>query len=342
MNKKFSKLSIFILMFCIALTGVITNPVTAKATETIDLYTSSETGTLYAESGYSHLFEFDAPGTYRVKLCVVLKNKVSFTVGYKPHGNLDGYAIQSISASDSEWQEFSNEMNIVFIDLGALPEDTYSVYVMFDDETDFWIYVSATAGIVEPAPIIPIVKEKSVTITAGFSDILDASEDGVKWLSSNTSIVSVNSQGKIIGKKAGKAVVTATMKNGNQVIYNVTVKNNKYTEKKADVDDVAHGSVAIQVYNASYDKSGNLVLKTRIVNNTSYTIVNLKNVKLTVKDKNGKVVGTCKVTNKKVLVSEYSNANYSFKIKKADVKKKNVDLRLAKIAYTGTYEYYLY
>ena len=102
------------------------------------------------------------------------------------------------------------------------------------------------------------------------------------------------------------------------------------------------GSVAIQVYNASYDKSGNLVLKTRIVNNTSYTIVNLKNVKLTVKDKNGKVVGTCKVTNKKVLVSEYSNANYSFKIKKADVKKKNVDLRLAKIAYTGTYEYYLY
>lgn len=53
---------------------------------------------------------------------------------------------------------------------------------------------------------------------------IDAS---VKWSSSNSKVATVNSRGKIVGKKAGKATITAKLKNGKKARVFVEVRNRK-------------------------------------------------------------------------------------------------------------------
>ena len=46
----------------------------------------------------------------------------------------------------------------------------------------------------------------------------------MKWTSSNSKIVSVNSSGKVIAKSAGKATIKAVLNNGRYASCTVTVK----------------------------------------------------------------------------------------------------------------------
>ena len=81
----------------------------------------------------------------------------------------------------------------------------------------------------------------SVTITVGSSKTIKATVTGkskkVTWKSSNTSVATVNSGGKITGKKAGTATITAKA-NGTTAKCKVTVKKakavdvSKYFNKK--------------------------------------------------------------------------------------------------------------
>lgn len=91
-----------------------------------------------------------------------------------------------------------------------------------------------------PHSLIELNKH-SVTIYKKCSVKLVASVQGkkksIKWKSSNSSIASVSSKGKVTGKKAGKATITARA-NGVKATCKITVKNPtiKLNKTKATID----------------------------------------------------------------------------------------------------------
>lgn len=171
--------------------------------------------------------------------------------------------------------------------------------------------------------------QSKATITAGFAKKLSVSGAKVKsWASRDKSVATVDKNGKVTAKKKGKTKIIATLADGeNKLECTVTVAANKYSATKYNVDDAKKGSSAIVPYEASFDSKGNIVIKAQVINNTSYRLGQIKNIKLVVEDENGKTVGTYKATTTKVNVLSQSTKNYSFVIKKADLKKKKVDLR---------------
>lgn len=72
----------------------------------------------------------------------------------------------------------------------------------------------------------PSISAKKVSVYVGKTKQLKVSgtSTSVKWTTSNSKIVTVSSKGLIKGKKAGKAIVTATT-SGKQLKCAVTVKN---------------------------------------------------------------------------------------------------------------------
>lgn len=65
------------------------------------------------------------------------------------------------------------------------------------------------------APTKTLTVGKSTTLKATFNPT-NASNKSVTWKSSDTKIVTVDSHGKVTGKKAGKATITVTSKDGNK------------------------------------------------------------------------------------------------------------------------------
>ena len=68
----------------------------------------------------------------------------------------------------------------------------------------------------------PVISKKAITLTVGKSTTLKVknAKGKIKWKSSNSKIASVSKRGKVIGKKTGKAKITATVNKRN---YNCTV-----------------------------------------------------------------------------------------------------------------------
>ena len=93
----------------------------------------------------------------------------------------------------------------------------------------------------------------------------------------------------------------------------------------------------MQVYKA-YFSGKKLILKARIVNNTKVDYTELRNLKLEIKTKNGKTIGTYKNSKKNVKIPKRSAKNLTFVIDKP--KLKNVDLREAKVSIKGTLFHY--
>lgn len=75
---------------------------------------------------------------------------------------------------------------------------------------------------------------------------------------------------------------------GENLTCKVTVKENKFSSVKLSSSDVDYNKCVMEVYKASFDKSGNLVMTARIVNNTTDYITALKDVNIVVKDASGK------------------------------------------------------
>lgn len=90
-----------------------------------------------------------------------------------------------------------------------------------------------------PLPVqaaAPTISKKSITLTVGKSTTLKVKNTSkkVKWKSSNSKIASVNSAGKVTGKKAGKAKITATV-NKKKYTCTVTVKAAKKAVKVSKI-----------------------------------------------------------------------------------------------------------
>jgi uncharacterized protein YjdB len=63
------------------------------------------------------------------------------------------------------------------------------------------------------APTKTITVGKTTTVKATFNPT-NASNKGVTWKSSNTKVATIDANGKITGKKAGKTTITVTTKDG--------------------------------------------------------------------------------------------------------------------------------
>lgn len=217
---------------------------------------------------------------------------------------------------------------------GNFAAGDYTYGVTFTNNTSYQILIAQVNSAAK-------ISQEKATVTVGFSQKLSVSNGTVKaWKSKDSKIAKVDSKGKVTGKKAGKTTVYAELEDGTQLTCKVTVKKNVYSDTKITTSDISYGDTALNVYKAEFDKKGNLVMKAKYVNNSFHKTSQLKNIKIVVKDANGKKVGVYKASKISVSVASGSTKNMTFTIKKSALKKKTCDLRNASITESGKSMYY--
>lgn len=344
MKKYLKKMIAAIAAFAVAFTAVaVADVTTAEAAADYDtVYYTSETQTAAAGVEQRHPFEVTSSksGIYYVELYTPEQVNCTLTI-YNSAGkvlDIPGGNPHTVTASNSAWG-YSDQIGAYFYDDGpfTLNPGDYTYAITFNSDTQYKLQILHE---VEAAKI----SQTKATITAGFTKKLSVTGAKVKkWSSSKKTVATVDSKGKVTAKKAGKATISAKLDNDKTVKCTVTVKANKFTYKKPTTSDVYSGNAAMSVYSMSYDAKGNLVIKARYVNNTSYKTVALEKIKITVKDGNGKAVGTYTQSKKTVSVPSYSTKDLSFTISKSKLKQKKVDLRnCSRPTCAGEFKYYTY
>lgn len=331
MKNLFKKTTSFLLAFLLFASAAIANPAAANA-EIKSLYESPALET--AVAGTPSTYDFTITQECEVGFLVYTAAPTAFTLNiYNSAGSAVISPLQ-ITASDSLWTE--SEGVYMNGDSYNLPAGDYSAALTFDEPVQFLFYIA------EDTPDAKISNSK-VTITAGFTRTLTVTgnKDEVTWSSSNASVAAVNSNGKVTAKKAGSAVITASV-DGKELTCKVTVKNNKYSATKYSNSQIPNGQVSVEAYSASYNSKGDLVIKVRIVNNSSHTVEALKGFSVKVKDADKKTVGTYKTSKKNITVARQGAKNFSVTIKKSALKIKKADLRNADITTAGKYVYTTY
>lgn len=337
MKKYLKKMIAVASAFAVAFTAVAAmNVTTAKAADYETVYQSSalETATAGVEQKYP--IEVSKSGAYYFTLYTAEPVEYTITV-YNSTGNVldvEGKPY-TVTATNSSWK-YSDALGAYVFDDGPIKLNTgdYTYAIKFSSDTQYLFQIDQE---VEAAKI----SQTKATITAGFTTKLSVTGAKVKsWSSSKKTIATVDSKGKVTGKKAGKATITAKLDNGKTVKCTVTVKANKYSSSKPTTSDVSIGNAAMKVFSASYDAKGNLVLKARYVNNAAYKTSALEKIKITVKDGNGKLVGTYTQSKKTVSVPSYATKDMSFTISKSKLKQKKVDLRNCTFSCDGQFVYY--
>lgn len=187
------------------------------------------------------------------------------------------------------------------------------------------------------------ISQKNATITQGFATKLSVVNGEVKtWTSNNKKVAVVDQKGKVTAKAPGKAKIVVTLKNGKKFACNVKVVANTFKDTKLTIGKVRAYDVGLWVHAMSYDKKGNLVLKCRFGNRCGYPVVNLKKVKLVVKNESGKVIGVFNGS-KKITVKNGAVKDVTFTLAKSKMKlKKKQDLKNAYIDYKNCSVRYTY
>lgn len=210
----------------------------------------------------------------------------------------------------------------------------YYYGITFSQSTKYLLYMYQYNGGAK-------ISNTNAIVTKGFTKKLSVTGAKVKaWKTKNAKIAKVDKNGKVTGVKAGKTTVYAVTEDGQNLTCKVTVRENKFSSVKLSSSDVDYNKCVMEVYKASFDKSGNLVMTARIVNNTTDYITALKDVNIVVKDASGKTIGTYKTSRYNVTVSSYSTKDVKFTLKKSSLKKKKFDLRNATITRKGGAYYY--
>lgn len=238
---------------------------------------------------------------------------------------------QALSPTDNGWF-FDPDTQTYYIGISwAEPAaGEYKISITFDADTQYAL-LGLQQKASEPAEN-PYLTYSSFTVTKGFSQKLSVNDNtsAVTWKSSAPKVASVDKNGKVTGKKAGKATITASLANGKTLTCKVTVKDNAYTSTKLTAKKIPYGQAAMNIYKVSYSK-GNIVIKARFLNNSTHKAKYLKNVKITIKNEKGKVIGTYKAKKVSANVKKGKVKDYTFKIKKSALKIKTTqDLRKIK------------
>lgn len=330
MKRSFSKRawSAF-LALAIIVTAVFGNVTTAKAatTDYVTVYASSTVE--YATAGVeTQKYPFTVDKACPVEIDFIVSAAMGVTVNVYKAGSL--YSTRYIPENDQYWEyepTYALFGNYDYYE--SLPAGDYSVSFVFDRDTDYFAYVNAYVAQAK-------ISDEKATITVGYTKKLSVENGKVKkWSSRKTSVAKVDSKGKVTAKKTGKATITATLEDGTKLKCTVTVKANKFSASKLSVSEVTYGKWGMEAYSASFDSRGNLVIKVRIANNTYGRLTEIRGLKITAKDGNGKTIGTYSVSKKSISVPAGSTKDVTFTISKSKLKKKTADLRNATITCDG-------
>lgn len=336
-----------LLITALCISGISYQPKAAEAADNYTVILNEECDHVIA-AGETVSHNFNLPTSDNIVIGIYTYPNTTTTISI-PEGNLS----TTIQSTDPNWQTYydpnqPDEINSYYyvLPVQVSTAGQYTLSLKFEDNTIYRViilqYPSTPAPVQPTQPAVktptPSLSEQSVILTAGFSQSISTynTSGGVTWSSNNNSVATV-SNGKITGKKPGSTTISAKTASGYTMTCKVTVKKNEYSVKKASVSSQPYGKSALDIYKASYDKKGNLVLKARVLNNNSYRLNRINNLKIKIKTNNGKTIG---VYSAKKLNNVNLNAgkakNYTFKIKKSKLKmKKKADLRLMTYSISG-------
>lgn len=202
------------------------------------------------------------------------------------------------------------------------------------DKTTFKILVT-TGEVQKKVPATKLKVQKKISVTKGFKDKISAKlvyDDeeiltGLRWKSSNKKIATVDSKGRVKGKKIGKCKVYCTLKNGKKYTCKVTVRKNVYKGTKASklkVVNYPYGEVALELTQAYY-KGKKLIVKCVALNNRMFSAEKFKSINLTIGN-GSDVVAKKKFKNVSIKAKPYKKKTLTFVFPAKSVKKKKWDL----------------
>ncbi len=327
-GKKMFSLLLAVLVCATVLFG---NTTTAKAAEPEYDTLLDETGA--AEAGVEQTYNFTVSKSTNTALVLIVPALVEATVTVC---DSVGTALDTFTILSSQWYAYQEGLYYQGVDYSNMAAGDYTLKITFNEATQYVVNFAAEK-------INPTLNQKSATVTVGFKVTLkvDNTSSKVTWSSSKKDVATVNSKGVVTDKSAGTTTITAKV-DGQKLTCKVKVKDNKFTETKRSVSDVYYGRGALQVYKAVYEKNGDLTIKCRFINNSGYKVSSLKDLKIVMKDANGKKIGTYSAKTKKMSVPTGSTKDFNVTIKKDKLKNKKADLRNATYSSEGDYQYTVY
>lgn len=314
------KITAVILSAVMLVTGLFFAPAKSEAATGYDVILQNGGD---ATAGQEITYDYTIKKTGTTDNAVVVYSQTGVNIAiYKADQCIDSWYV---SAYSSDW-EYSEGCYVYGFTMPYSSTGDYQIRLNFDSNVGYGIAIIQDKN-------IPVISNKSITITKGFKKKLSVKDAGgtVKWSSSKKSVATVDSKGKVTAKKKGTATISAKTKDGSVLKCKVTVKDNIYTASKPVVSQVPYGQSILSVYRMSYDKKGNLILKCRIINNKGYNAYKIKNASVQVKAPNGKIMGTASLKSKSISISTGSYKDITMSIKKSKLKIKKADLRNSSI-----------
>lgn len=319
----------FVLTFAVLFTTVFAEKTSVEAAEKVKVLSSTAEN---ATAGTEVRTSFTATSNKEIMIIVLAPTAMNVQLSiYDSTGNLAKMNQNPVSLTASDWEYVEKVNGYGFVySLKNFSSGDYSCGMTFSSDTTYILEIDQVS---EEAKI----SSTKAVITKGFTKKLSVSGAQVKeWKSKNPKVAKVDQSGKVTAIAAGKVTVYAQTTDGENLICQVEVKENKFSDKVIVPSDLEYNQWGMNVYKASFDKSGNLVMTARVAYNGPGRMACMKNVRITVKDENGKTVGVYKTARKNVTVLSYSTKDVKFVIKKSALKKKKFDLRNASITEDAT------
>lgn len=169
------------------------------------------------------------------------------------------------------------------------------------------------------------VSKKSLVERQTYTLKVNGSTGKKVWKSSNTSVATVSSSGKITAKKTGKATISVKV-NGKTLKCNVTVKKNQKTYSvNKNVLDYSYGSPTVVLQKVYY--SGNsLKIDVWVMNNRTFRADKFDWLNYELYDSNGKLIAKKKFKNIKLGIAPYKSKKITLTFSGSNLKKKNAIL----------------
>lgn len=239
---------------------------------------------------------------------------------------------QSFHHTDKNWQTAAVNDKIKYFRTLILIQpnpDKYKLSLQFSNNTYYIVN-----GIQNDTTIpkkVPALSAANLMLAKGMSQKIKVKNNSAKitWNSTNKAVATVSSNGKIKAKNIGTATIKARIAGSEEPLTcKITVVKNEYLGSKKTMLDVPIDRTMVNVYKASYDKKGNIILKARVLNRYDYKISYIKNFKIQLRTNGGKLIGTYSAKKAKNVNAESSHIKTcTFKIKKSKLKIKMTDLR---------------